>query len=71
MTIDSNLVFKSLGDAFELEIKKALTREIELAKQRLEEELSKKVAEIALTLHKHYSIEQGQGEILIRVRNMT
>ena len=71
MTIDDNVVLKSLGDAFELEIKKALEREIEIAKQRLEEELRKKVAEIALSLHKYYSIEHRMEEIIIRVRNIT
>lgn len=60
---------KALNQAIKERLDAAFNEAIEKAKKDLELTLRKQLAEVVMTLHKHYRVDYNAREIVIRVEN--
>ena len=67
--IDDEKIVEELNNAIERELNDSLDAAIEKAKQDLEEALRGDLATIVMRLHKFYSVEFRQNQLIIKVEN--
>lgn len=60
---------KALNQVIKERLDAAFNEAIEKAKKDLELTLRKQLAEVVMTLHKHYRVDYNAREIVIRVEN--
>lgn len=68
--VSQETIENALSKAIQTDVEAAMEKAIEEAKQKMEENLRKEIANIALRLCKMYSVEMRSDEIIITIKDL-